>query len=188
MILNEFQSIRLRELEDVPRVELPPGFPDDSGNRLKGLVDMVTEYFSEDTVLMELGTGMGVSTEVFALLCKHVHTADIWPKANWKQAFEVMAMKYTNITSYHRDFNDCCRFFNSQSLDAVYIDGCHTYDRVLNDIKNWIPKIKPTGFICGHDYISRPRNGYGVIKAVGDLLGAPDKVYEDTSWIIKLAA
>ena len=42
--------------------------------------------------------------------------------------------------------------FDDKSLDVVYIDAEHTYEAVMRDIKAWAPKIKPGGFLCGHDY------------------------------------
>jgi hypothetical protein len=43
--------------------------------------------------------------------------------------------------------------FQDESLDFVYIDANHAYDYVVQDIKLWYPKVKPGGFVMGHDYI-----------------------------------
>jgi predicted O-methyltransferase YrrM len=37
------------------------------------------------------------------------------------------------------------------SLDCVFIDADHTSEGVRRDIENWRPKIRPGGFITGHD-------------------------------------
>lgn len=37
-------------------------------------------------------------------------------------------------------------------FDFVYIDALHTYSAVMQDCKAWFPKIKPIGFLGGHDY------------------------------------
>ena len=42
--------------------------------------------------------------------------------------------------------------FNNESVDAVYIDGDHTYEGVLNDITSWKDKVKKGGIIVGDDY------------------------------------
>lgn len=39
-----------------------------------------------------------------------------------------------------------------QSLDFAYIDGNHVFDAVTEDLTAWLPKVKPGGFISGHDY------------------------------------
>lgn len=41
---------------------------------------------------------------------------------------------------------------NFKQVDFVFIDATHTYDAVKADLAAWMPKIKPGGFIAGHDY------------------------------------
>ena len=53
--------------------------------------------------------------------------------------------------------------FEDGSLDAVCVDGAHTYDEVCDDIKNWWPKLKPDGVMIGDDY-----NWKSVNQAVND--------------------
>ena len=57
----------------------------------------------------------------------------------------------------------------------------HDYESVKNDIEAWIGRVKPGGFIGGHDYITK----VGIIQATNDVFGGVDKVYEDSSWIVK---
>jgi hypothetical protein len=38
-------------------------------------------------------------------------------------------------------------------LDFIYIDANHAYDFVKEDIECWYPKVKPGGWVMGHDYI-----------------------------------
>jgi predicted O-methyltransferase YrrM len=42
--------------------------------------------------------------------------------------------------------------FKDNSLDFVFVDGLHTYEQTLADCRNYLPKVKPGGLICGHDY------------------------------------
>ena len=42
--------------------------------------------------------------------------------------------------------------FADGSFDMVYIDGNHKYASVVNDIREWLPKVKPGGVLAGHDY------------------------------------
>lgn len=51
------------------------------------------------------------------------------------------------------------------SLDFVFIDADHSEKGVREDITAWLPKVKPTGLICGHDI-----NWKSVKAAVDDLL------------------
>jgi hypothetical protein len=40
--------------------------------------------------------------------------------------------------------------FTNESVDIAYLDADHT--RAAEDIRAWWPKIKPGGWLCGHDY------------------------------------
>jgi predicted O-methyltransferase YrrM len=42
--------------------------------------------------------------------------------------------------------------FKDNSLDFVYIDGCHDKEMVALDIKVWTSKVKHNGIVAGHDY------------------------------------
>lgn len=53
----------------------------------------------------------------------------------------------------------------NNSLDFIYIDGDHSYEGVMNDLKHWVPKVKKGGLISGHDYLNE---AYGVFSAVSD--------------------
>lgn len=37
-------------------------------------------------------------------------------------------------------------------FDFVYIDGCHLYPQVKEDLNDYLPKLKKNGLLCGHDY------------------------------------
>lgn len=47
------------------------------------------------------------------------------------------------------------------SLDFVFIDGDHSYEGTKKDIELWIKKVKPGGFIGGHDYKHEKRPDLG---------------------------
>jgi hypothetical protein len=65
-----------------------------------------------------------------------------------------------------------------QSIDVAYIDAMHTYEGVKADIQFWLPRCKLA--IAGHDY----NGGWpGVIKAVDEMLGRPDQIFPDSSWL-----
>ena len=48
---------------------------------------------------------------------------------------------------------DALDLFQDQSLDFIYIDANHTYEAVVEDLRNWYPKVRPGGLIMGHDYL-----------------------------------
>lgn len=61
---------------------------------------------------------------------------------------------------------DAAKQFEDNSLEFVYIDGCHEYECVIEDIKAWLPKIKKEGMFAGHDY-----DWPGVKQAVNEIFG-----------------
>lgn len=38
------------------------------------------------------------------------------------------------------------------SLDFVFIDAFHSYESASADIRAWTPKVRPGGFVTGHDW------------------------------------
>lgn len=62
-----------------------------------------------------------------------------------------------------------------ESLDCLYIDCCHEYGCVKNDLAAWAPKVKKGGLISGHDI----RNTmYGVERAVYEFTNQLGVKYE----------
>jgi hypothetical protein len=58
-------------------------------------------------------------------------------------------------------------------FDWVYIDAMHTRAAVLADLKAFAPKVKPDGFILGHDYANHAEAlamGFGVVEAVNEFV------------------
>ena len=71
--------------------------------------------------------------------------------------------------------------FSDASLDFVYIDGDHSYEGVLTDLRAWFPKLKPGCLFAGHDYSTD-----SVKQAVEEFFGGP--VQSDrSSWIVRKA-
>ena len=68
--------------------------------------------------------------------------------------------------------DEAANHFTNRSLDFVYIDGDHSYQSVLNDLKLWWPKLKIGGILSGHDLICPGEVGGGwgkdIQQAVAD--------------------
>jgi hypothetical protein len=85
--------------------------------------------------------------------------------------------------SHIKKTSDDAIFDLNEKIDFIYIDGMHTYDQIKKDITNYLPLLNSSGFISGHDYHPVWE---GIVKGVEELLGVPDNVFSDTSWIKKI--
>lgn len=71
--------------------------------------------------------------------------------------------------------------FGDGHFDFVFIDADHSYEGASSDIAAWTPKVRPGGFICGHDYQPRFQ---GVIDAVDEVFPRPE-LKSDNVWIAR---
>ncbi len=72
------------------------------------------------------------------------------------------------IIPIHLKSEDAAKLPQLASLDAVFFDGDHSYPGFSNDMRLWMPKIKPGGIVVGHDYSGAFP---GVVRAVDELGG-----------------
>jgi|LakMenE18May11ns_1017448.scaffolds.fasta_scaffold9922507_4 predicted O-methyltransferase YrrM len=75
---------------------------------------------------------------------------------------------------------EAAKLFSDESIDIVFIDACHEYKSVCEDILTWLPKVKRGGLLAGHDY----NHGWpGVNAAVDEILGAHNIKTQEYCWI-----
>jgi predicted O-methyltransferase YrrM len=158
----------------------------------EGLLDLIKEIPNKGRMI-EIGTFTGESTVIFGDHFKEVigidpmlqdyDPEDATSNFNFSKVLEMFILRtenYNNISLVQKTSDDAVNDFTDESFDFVYIDGIHQYQNVLEDIKNYLPKIKKGGVIGGHDYVS---GWSGVMKAVDEIFGKPDKTFKDGSWI-----
>jgi hypothetical protein len=75
--------------------------------------------------------------------------------------------------------------FKDKDFDFIYIDAIHLYENVINDVKNYLPKVKSNGIIFGDDY---SRQFPGVINAINDAFKGVDLSIhkKEGVWVHKL--
>ena len=105
----------------------------------------------------ELGVHEGVTYRHLLASCPELtlYGVDMWThkpifnewynqlKQDFKGNPRSIILKESTFTA-HKHIDD-------GTLDFVFIDADHQYNSVKRDITNWLPKIKPNGYICGHD-------------------------------------
>jgi hypothetical protein len=158
------------------------------------LVRMSQKYSGICESILEVGSFRGESAVIFANHFKNVTCVDPWlmgyddsdaasrcDMSEIENIFDETISKFNNITKIKMKSVDAVKMFEDKSLDMVYIDGCHKYESVREDLLLWIPKIKDGGFISGHDY------WYGytceVVDAIHNVIGRPEDIYKDSSWV-----
>lgn len=160
-------------------------------NSIKGFLELITDLKNINiNTLVEIGCYQGESTTIFAHCLPNTKIYAVDP---FRTSYDIQKMtmvqlnfnkrisKFSNIIKIKKESLLACKDFEDKSLDSVYIDGDHSYNSVYNDILAWKKKIKDGGVICGHDY-----NLQSVKNAINDIFKKEVKIYEDTSWLIKL--
>ncbi len=168
-------------------------------NELYGLKDLIDENITDQTIICEIGSFAGVSSELFSIYCKKIYCIDKWDAYYDVNSMEIMMEaenkfdklinKYDNIIKLKMSSLEAVKLFPDEFFDIIYIDASHLYNDVKTDIINWLPKIKKNGIISGHDYWTpSPTDTRKMVKdAINDLFGNLNiKIYKDSSWLIKL--
>lgn len=108
-----------------------------------------------------------------------------YPMRDVRMRFYKRIIQYDNVLHLNLTSSEACTLFDDSSIDFIYIDGDHRYDAVKADITNFLPKMRSLSIIAGHDYwpCHGPEHLQGVKKAVDELLGGPDLIYQDSSWL-----
>jgi hypothetical protein len=168
-------------------------------NELRLFCQELREIVGESPTIVELGSYMGESSIIFS---QEFPNAKIYCIDSWEGGFDDSdTCSNDNYSLVEEEFNK--RLFLTKNItklkglstsysiecDVVYIDACHKYECVINDIKHWLPLTKQ--IISGHDYstdefiLTHPHIA-GVKIAINELLGHPDKIYNDGSWFKKI--
>lgn len=74
------------------------------------------------------------------------------------------------------------RGFNDNSQDFVFIDGDHSYEAVLQDLRLWYPKVKKGGLFSGHDYRPQDKDVRKAVQEFAKEIGATILEAEYYSW------
>ncbi len=73
--------------------------------------------------------------------------------------------------SIHRRFSrDAAELFEERSLDWVYIDGDHSHEGALDDLRTYATRVRRGGFLAGDDLYWKPQDGHPVKRAVDDFV------------------
>ncbi|MGE6105554.1 class I SAM-dependent methyltransferase [Aeromonas veronii] len=109
---------------------------------------------------------------------KSLHLIDVWSSERYGEPLylEVKSkfqkeQRDGKVIIHRRESLDALQIFPDSFFDWIYIDTDHSYELTREELRLSASKIKPGGFIAGHDYqqgnwVAQYR--YGVMEAVSD--------------------
>jgi hypothetical protein len=91
------------------------------------------------------------------------------------------AKKYGDRFIIHKGWtHEVVEEFEDHSLDFVFIDADHRYEPCRKDILLWKPKVRPGGFLMGHDI-----HEVGVLRAVKECCPNFEATNDYLCWVEK---
>ena len=167
----------------------------------------LAEQAAKCNTIIEIGCAYGRSTLAMAENCSAtIYAVDTWVGSpaelltnhkDYKELegdFAIVAF-YSNLAEninagivrpMRMHSRNAALYFQVRDLlaDMIFIDGCHDYEAVLEDIANYMPLLVSGGILCGHDYDDS--NWPGVKKAVDELLPEHKIAPLTRIWYVKL--
>lgn len=154
----------------------------------------VGKLLPSQPICIELGVEKGYFSKMMLthLEPKKLYLVDPWEIGFDKNADETygdtlnnLSTAYSTVDDYQHLFNELSNeikskqvvlkknysyevvnTFKDEYFDFIYIDSCHLYPAVKNDLNIFLPKLKKGGIMAGHDYFEY--DNFGVIEAVDE--------------------
>lgn len=156
-------------------------------------LNVLCESINSRRSMLEIGSLAGGSTMIFAEYFDRVYSIDPYIAGyddndvnsdtdrleQAKSIFEKRFKRNKIIKQYNITSKEAHIKFRSKIFDLVYIDACHTYDCVKDDIQLWRNRCR---YISGHDW-----HWSEVKKAITDTFNINDiNIFKGNHWMVKL--
>jgi hypothetical protein len=117
---------------------------------------------------------------------------DCWVPGNTQEWYDNEYIKLKNRMAIYGDkveiikkfSNEAYKMFPDEFFDFIYIDTLHDYTYIMEDLKNWYPKIKVDGVFGGHGFDSMYSLCEGLIEFCREKKIEHQGLRDDW-WIIK---
>lgn len=140
-------------------------------------------FLPRDSIGAEIGVEQGIFSELILSFVKpkKLYLIDSWidvmigkfqnqrETLRQEKNYNEVRKKFQNqpaVEIVRESSENASKLFKNNSLDWVYIDADHSYEGVSKDLVTWGEKIKIGGFMCGHDWTTKPTKKGGVIFGV----------------------
>jgi len=159
--------------------------------------DDLPEFFKEMgyKVGAEIGVYRGGFTESFCKAGLKMYGIDpyvTYPDFNHPEGQKRMDFLYGHAQRTLKSY-DCILIrkmsmeavndFADESLDFVYIDGCHRFRYIAEDLFEWTKKVRKGGIVSGHDYCD-VSNAFWNSCHVSQVLRAYIRCFDIKSWYV----
>ena len=104
--------------------------------------------------------------------------------ANRVRAYAVQMHFKPRFTLIEKTSLEAAAWLEGAQLGFVFIDADHSYDAVKADIAAWRERVRPGGWLTGHDY--DPVKFPGVVAAVREAFPERLQLEDDFTWMIQL--
>jgi hypothetical protein len=143
----------------------------------KAILDRITllQQMPKNAIVAEIGVDRGRFAERIYEVTQpsKLHLIDIFQHGYQLESVNSIFKNKQNIEIHQADSAQAGSLFEDEYFDWIYIDTDHTFERTKAELNAFANKIKPGGFISGHDYFQVGiSNGfsYGVMSAVHEFV------------------
>lgn len=177
-IIFRVQQATIAPLVDrrIPRVALQPKHIE----RCRLLLDrqQLLEQLPTGGVCAEIGVDQGDFTARILATCrpKRLHLVDLWGSRRYSQTkCDQVRQKFSTqvadgtVVIHRKSSLEAAGGFDDAMFDWVYLDTTHAYQLTAAELQAYARKIKPGGYLAGHDYVMGNWSKvlrYGVVEAV----------------------
>jgi len=143
----------------------------------KAILDRIAllDQMPKDAVVAEIGVDRGRFAERIYEVTRpgKLHLIDQFHHDYQLESVNKILGKQENVQIHQSNSVQASNQFDNEYFDWIYIDTDHTYETTKAELNAFADKIKPGGFISGHDYFQVGiSNGfsYGVMSAVHEFI------------------
>ncbi len=146
----------------------------------------------KETVGAEIGTHIAKTATIllYQRPLLRLFCVDTWQRSperyQWALDNLISAGVRSRATIIKADSTEAAKQVGDASLDFAFIDASKQPELYEADCRAWLPKVKPGGFLAGHDYHMAPVPP--IANRLADELGKPLRVTTGAAptWIIRL--